>query len=134
MTDEEEALIGRALETHRLAALGGIGDPFSGVATSRLREIARELDVPRQVVSAFRERRVRLSSVPRRFLGRLASALNVTVDNLVGGLLGSAAPAGMRSYKSDGQPGSDGLATFEQILIDAQIEGVELQALMAERD
>lgn len=132
LSDEDKRLIGNALEAHRFVALGEAGDPFAGLETGRLREIARQLDVPRQVIAAFRERRIRLSSVPRRFLGRLAAALDVTVDKLVGGLLGSPVPAGARSYKSDGRPGNDGLATFEQVLIDAEVGGERLEALMSE--
>src|SRR6266498_319946 len=42
-------------------------NPFSSLAPERLREIALSLGVPRQVITAFRERKVVAESVPGRF-------------------------------------------------------------------
>ncbi|MGU3661529.1 hypothetical protein [Methylobacterium fujisawaense] len=134
LSDEEERFIDEALESHRAAVLGNVVSPLAGLDTPRLRQIAQELRIPRQVITAFRERKIVLSSVPRRFLGQFASTLGVTIHNLVAGLSAGAVPAGMRSYKADGQPGSDSVATFEQILIEAGVEGEQLEALMGEAD
>lgn len=134
LSDEEERFIDEALESHRAAVLGNVVSPLAGLDTPRLRQIAQELRIPRQVITAFRERKIVLSSVPLRFLGQFASTLGVTIHNLVAGLSAGVVPAGMRSYKADGQPGSDSVATFEQILIEAGVEGEQLEALMAEAD
>jgi alkylation response protein AidB-like acyl-CoA dehydrogenase len=134
LSEEEERFIEEALESHRAAVLGNVVSPIAGLDTPRLRQIAQELRIPRQVITAFRERKIVLSSVPRKFLGQFASTLGVAIDNLVAGLSVGAVPAGMRSYKADGQPGSDSVATFEQILIEAGVEGEQLEALMAEAD
>ncbi len=134
LSDDEKRFVEAALDTHRAATLGNVESPLAGLDTPRLRQISQELQIPRQVLTAFRERKVVLSSVPRRFLGRFASTLDVTVDSLVAGLLGGAVPVGTRSYKADGQPGSDSAATFERILIEAGVEDEQLEDLMAEAD
>jgi len=53
------------------------------LSTPELRDVAKRLDVPRQVITAFRERRVILSTVPRRFLARLAEAVNSSIEILI---------------------------------------------------
>ena len=41
---------------------------FSALSVPQLRELARRLGVPRQIITAFREHRVIASSIPKRFL------------------------------------------------------------------
>lgn len=69
---EDRALIDAAWRRHAAdPAPKVVADPFAALSTDDLREVARQLDVPRQIVTAFRERRVILSSVPPTFSGPL---------------------------------------------------------------
>jgi hypothetical protein len=76
-TPEEAASIGAAWLKHRKTAdPQAAADLFAAFSTQQLRDLARALDVPRQVITAFRDRRVILASVPQQFLARLAAAVN----------------------------------------------------------
>jgi hypothetical protein len=133
LSEREHAMIDAAWRRHVEAAPKVADDPFTTLSTADLREAAKRLDVPRQVVTAFRERRVLLSSVPKRFLARLAEAVNSTVDRLVAAL-SMPAPALARSYKADGKPAAAAPVNFEQVLIDAGVPEERRATLLADAD
>lgn len=95
-------------------------DPVSSLTIDDWRAVAQKLEVPRQVITALKERRVSWASIPTKFLAGFAAAINRTVTELEAWwdqpLLGSA-----RSYKADQKPDSRGQVTFEQVLIDAGV-------------
>jgi hypothetical protein len=95
--------------------------------------VARVLDVPRQVVTAIRERRVSLVSIPQRFLQRFAEAVRSSVPQLEA----SWEPdqrAGTRSYKAEGKPTAGEQVSLEQVLIDAGVPAEKRDQLLAETD
>lgn len=107
-------------------------DPVPSLTIDDWRAVALKLEVPRQVVTALKERRVSLASIPRKFLARFAAAINRTVVELEAWWdqpqLGSA-----RSYKADQKPDSRGQVTFERVLIDAGVPA-EKRAHLLEPD
>ena len=132
MSLQEQAMVEAAWQQHMPIETKSAKDPLADVSVAQLREIAVQLDVPRQVLTAFRERRVVATSVPRRFLTRMALALNCTVDLLVSALTTPSGPALARSYKSDGKPSAETAATFERLLIDAGVSEEKRTALLAD--
>lgn len=132
-TAEEDALAEAAWS--RLQSAGSsTADLFGDRTPAQMREVARTLDVPRQVITAFRERRVILKTVPRRFLERLALALGAATDALVAALATPPALAAGRSYKADVQPVAAEQVSFEQILVDANVAPARVADLVAGRD
>lgn len=129
---QEQAMVEAAWQQHMPIETKSAKDPLADVSVTKLREIALQLDVPRQVVTAFRERRVIATSVPGRFLTRMAAALNCTVDLLVSTLTQPSGPALARSYKSDGKPSTETAATFERLLIDAGVSEEKRTVLLAD--
>ena len=114
--------IDAALQRHMPIETKSLKDPLADLSVSQLREVASKLDVPRQVVTAFRERRVIVEVVRRRFLTRLAGrARSRTVDLLIAALTIPAAPSLARSYKADGKPSAEFAVSFERLLIDADV-------------
>ena len=99
-TAEDEARIAAAWRRH-VEALNPQAqtDLFAALSTQQLRNLSKALDVPRQVITAFRDRRVILDSVPQHFLGRLAAAVNEPLERLVASLAPTAQPALARSYR-----------------------------------
>ena len=132
MSPQEQAMIESAWQEHRQIETPSTEDPLAHVSVARLREIALQLDVPRQVIAAFREHRVVAGSVPKRFLTHMAVALNCSIDLLVSALTKSSGPALARSYKADGKPTGETAATFEQLLIDAGVSEEKRTALLAD--
>lgn len=103
-------------------------------APEKMRSIASVLGVPRQVISAFRERRVILESVPRYFLEGLAEAIGAPCEALRASLVLAPSLASSRSYKADEKPSAPQQVTFEQLLIDACVSSEKRAELLAEKD
>ncbi|GAB1342134.1 hypothetical protein [Gemmatimonas sp.] len=113
---------------------GSTADPFASLSVEDLRRVAGELGVPRQVVTAFRERRVDVASVPRAFLSRMARAVHSTIEAIVATL---SQPSGRNlgwSFKSDTKPSAEAPVPFERLLRDAGISDAEYAALLREED
>ena len=128
---EDRALIDSAWEQHAKALPNENIDPLMSMSIAQQRELAQYLDIPRQVISAFRERRVDLTSVPNRFLARFASMANSTVEIMFGnGTELSPAAHLSKSYKADNKPTAQTSITFEQLLIEANVSAEKLALLM----
>ncbi|MDD9981889.1 MAG: hypothetical protein OXU81_11125 [Gammaproteobacteria bacterium] len=132
LSAEDQAKIDAAWLRHAAAAAAATADPFAALSVQDLRDVAKRLDVPRQVLTAFRNRRVQLSTVPRRFQARLAEATNSSLDQLVDALSSPRSSEFARSYKSDRKPTADDAVSFEQVLIDAGIPEERRAKLMSE--
>lgn len=106
-------------------------DPFVALSVSKLREIAQTLDVPRQVITAFRERTVIVASVPKYFLTRFAGLLGNSFQEFLATL---ALPPQqlVRNYKADGKPTQAIQVTFEQLLRDAGLSEEKIKSLLTD--
>ncbi len=132
LTAHEEALIEMAWQNHASFETQSAKDPLAGLSVPQLRVIARTLDVPRQVITAFRERRVKFESVPKPFLAALARALSCSVDLLLSGLAAPSGPTPARSYRADVKPSAGAAISFEQLLIDAGVPEAKRAELLVE--
>lgn len=129
----DQALIDAAWLQHAKAIPAAATDPFAALTVNDWRAVAQVLDVPRQVVTALRERRVSLVSIPRRFLAMLAEAMRSSVTQLESSW--EPAPlASARSYKADSKPAVGEQVAFEQVLIDASVPAEKRARLLAEAD
>jgi hypothetical protein len=131
LSDKDLALIDKAWLQHVAAVPQEIVDPFATLLVAEQRELAQRLDVPRQVIMAFREHRVEPTSVPAPFLERLAVALNSTVEILKNTFALPFEPNLARSYKADGRPNAHKQVNFEQILIEANVPPEKRALLMS---
>lgn len=134
-TTEDKARIEAAWRRH-VKALRPQAQPdlFAALSTQELRDLSKALDVPRQVLTAFRDRRVILDSVPRHFFSRLAAAIHQPLDQLAASLAPIAQPTPARSYKSDVKPTAGEPVTFERILIDAGVPADRRAQLLSGSD
>lgn len=133
LSADDHALIDRAWQQHVQAAPREAIDPFATLSVAELRELAQRLDVPRQVITAFREHRVEVASVPSPFLERLAAALSSTVEILRNALVLPSEPGLMRSYKASARPEAQTSVTFEQLLIEADVPPAKRALLLADK-
>lgn len=127
LSAEDKTLVDNAWTRYQKAVRP---DPFAALTVSSLREIAKALEIPRNVLMAFRERRVVIASVPQPFLARLASALGTAVDRLTESLT-LPTTQNAWSYKADEKPEETGPVSFEQLLIDAGVPETERTKLMS---
>lgn len=107
-------------------------NPFGPFSGERLKEIAQILDVPRQVLTVFRERKVAAESVPGRFLRRFANLLDTTFDIFVAYLKQTQQPRFAGSYKSDSKPQALRVDSFEKVLIDAGVPEAKRAVLLSD--
>jgi hypothetical protein len=134
LSDKDLALIDKAWLQHVGAVPQEIVDPFATLSVAEQRELAQSLDVPRQVITAFREHRVEPTSVPSPFLERLAAALNSTVEILKNAFALPPKPDLARSYKADTRPDDRAQVNFEQILLEADVPSDKRALLMADEN
>lgn len=135
LSASEQAMIDAAWSRHAAAAPAeSATDPFSALSVAELRDVAQQLNIPRQVVTAFRERRVIVATVPKPFLARLANALKSTLDEVVRALAAPPTPTPARSYKADGKPSAASAVSFEQVLMDAGLSADRRQDLLKDGD
>lgn len=125
----DQRLISLAVTRIQIAPGKAAADPLSDLSAQKMRDFAKTLKVPRQVVMAFQERSVVGTSIPQRFLNRFAALVQSNAQLLLAALdLPSMATAG--SYKSDGKPIDVAKVTFEQLLRDADLSEEDIVALM----
>lgn len=108
-----------------------VTDPFADLSVPKLREVAQTLDVPRQVIMAFRERTVIGASVPKRFLTRLAGLVGSNFQALFDTLVLPPQPLA-RSYKADDKPTEAIQVSFERLLRDAGLSDEQIEQLLAD--
>lgn len=91
---------------------------------------AERLQLPRLVLISFRERRIDLTSVPTRFLERLAEAMGSTLEQIHTFLSQPPMVSATRQSKSRVKPVAATKVPFEKILRDAGVEAERVQALI----
>lgn len=132
LSAQDRARIEAACQRYAKGAPTAVADPLAALSVAEIREVATTLGVKRQVLAVFREHRVIVDSVPRRFLARLAAAAKTTVEHLKNALSVPVTLSAARSYKADSRPEDGGPVTFERLLIDAGYSDEERSALMSE--
>lgn len=100
------------------------------LASQAFNVAAERLQLPLLAMLAFRERRIDLTSVPARFLERLAGALETSLDQLRAFLSQPAMVSATRQSKSRVKPAAATKVSFEKILRDAGVEAERVQALI----
>jgi hypothetical protein len=133
LTAADRKLLDVAWARHAAALPTATAEPFAVLTAGEWREVAQRLDVPRQVVTALRERRVLLTSIPKRFFQMFADAIGSTIAQLEGSW-GSAELSVARSYKADSKPAVGEQVTLEQVLIEAGVPAEKRVRLLAEAD
>lgn len=128
---EDQMQIDSAWSRIQSAPSKAVADPFAELSIPKLREVAQALDVPRQVITAFRERTVIVATVPNRFLTRLAGLVGSSVQGLLDTLALPLQPMA-RSYKADNKPTKAVRVTFEQLLRDAGLSDEQIELLLAD--
>lgn len=134
LSAKDRVAIDVAWKQYASSAPARAADIFSTLSVLQRRDLASSLGIPLQIIAAFRERKVIVSSIPRRFLARVAKALHTTAGEVVAALSLPLDTGCVRSHKSDEKPVVTGPATFEQLLIEAQVPEDKRAELMADYD
>jgi len=107
--------------------------PFAAPTVEQQRATARELRVPRQVMTAILERKIEVLTISMRTRRRLAIGFASTVDGLVGFLSGPQTSV-LRSHKADVRPSTGDKISLEQALREAKVPEDIISDLVGEDD
>jgi hypothetical protein len=113
------------------AAVEAVARPvLQGRPIQDMRDIAKKLGLPRQVITALRQGRVIFATLPERFLDMLATAAGATVDAARAELNIARPLASAGSFKADKKLSQPQQVSFEQILIDANVDEATRERLL----
>lgn len=133
MTRKVTAAFDRAIDNTGNA--NRAADALASLTPGQQATVCQNLRIRRSVLSALREHRAVVSSIPRRFLRRLAEELGQTIQAMVGAFQLTPPARVVSQHKSDSKPVAEPpRVTFEQLLRDAAISDDEVQELMREDD
>lgn len=121
LSEAERKQISSQLARFRKGKSNATSDPFAPLSLSQLRHVAKSLNIPRQILTAFRERLVLVSSIPRPFLQRLATSLESNVEEIVSYLEQPPSPIAAKSHKALEKPEVRENIEFEQLLVEAGV-------------
>ena len=102
---------------------------MSALSGTNLRGLAQDLGLPRDFVAGFRDRKIRLGSIPGALLGNLARTAKVGVHQLIYHLQDSTAPTPQMAYKADGKPRGSAPVEFDDFVAGLNLDESELEAL-----
>ncbi|WFU24978.1 hypothetical protein QA649_01635 [Bradyrhizobium sp. CB1717] len=130
LSDREIAWIEKATRKY---SEGWVSAAFADPTLEQRRAAAKELRVPRQVITAILECKVAVETISRRTRRRLALQFNATVDGLVQALSGPQLSAS-RSYKANVRPSTGEKVSLEQVLREAGVSEDIIADLVSEDD
>ena len=115
------------LESEKLGeGVSAVGAALSG---ARLRDLARQLELPRDFVACFRDARVRLGSVPANVLLSLASAIDVKVQYFITYLQRQSGATSAVALKADIKPHSQPVLEYHEFIDSLGLDDNEAAAL-----
>jgi hypothetical protein len=107
--------------------------PFAAPTVEQQRAAAKELRVPRQIITAILECKVAIETISLRTRRRLALLFDATVDGLVQALSGPQMSTS-RSYKANTRPSICEKVSLEQALREAKVSEDVISDLVSEED
>lgn len=108
--------------------------PLSKLSDERFRELARELNVNRLLLSRLRDRSIQVVTIPQQFLSVLAQKLTVSVEGLTRALEAPPVVASGLRHKASGKPGVGDKITFEEALTSSALSDAQQAALREMKD
>lgn len=94
-----------------------------------LRNLARELGLPRDFIAGFRDRKIRLGSIPGTVLKSLAQISKVGTNQLIIYLQDTSEPAIQMAHKADGKPQNSLPVDYDVFIEGLSLDEGELEAL-----
>lgn len=97
-------------------------------------DLATRLNVPRSILTAFRDRLVEPLSVPEQFLRRFANAAESSLQDVRDYLSNPPLIIGTAQFKADKKPSHQGRVTFRHLVDSTEMTDEEREALLKDCD
>lgn len=107
--------------------------PFEPPTVEQCRAAAKELGIPRQVITAILECSVTIETISQRTCERLAAQFGATLDSMIEALSGPRTSAS-RSYKAEGRPTVGDKVPFDRVLRDAGVDEDVISDLISKEE
>lgn len=104
--------------------------PFAGLKGAALVEVATKLDIPRSLLTALRDRLAEPSSIPMRFISRLAAASGSPIKAIQQYLALPPVTSYGLQFKSDSRPANQGQVSFRKLVDDTTMTDEQREALL----
>ncbi|VVT24042.1 conserved hypothetical protein [Sphingomonas sp. EC-HK361] len=124
-----DAVVARVLDTWPMQE--GPRNLFAELRPADYGRVSTTMGVPRGVIGAVKDGLAIWSTIPGKWLARLAAALGGTVDELRASIGGASPQA---SYKSEARPERKEPVPFEQLLIEARVDEARRAEIMDDGD
>lgn len=131
MVDVSAAADGMQLETKSTVDISQQYKATAATALSgkNLRYLTQNLGLPRDFIAGFRDRKIRLGSVPGTLLTNLARSASVSSHQLVNYLQDTTAPTQQMAHKADEKPQSSAAVEYNDFVAGLGLDESELEAL-----
>ncbi|MHB0958779.1 MAG: hypothetical protein ACYC0X_15460 [Pirellulaceae bacterium] len=103
---------------------------FANLKGAALVELAATLDIPRSLLTALRDRLVEPSTIPMRFLSRLANASGSAIKGIQQYLALPPGTADGLQFKADSRPANQGQVPFRKLVDDTPMTDEQREALL----
>ena len=124
--------VGETMGTDEIEAEGleeGVAMVGAALSGSRLRDLARRLELPRDFVVGFRDASVRLGSIPSNVLLNLARAINVKAQYLIIYFQRQSGVSETVAFKADAKPLRPSILEYEDFVESLGLDEHETIAL-----
>lgn len=101
----------------------------AALSGSGLRDLARQLELPRDFIAGFRDARVRLGSVPASILLNLARALDVKTQHFIAHLQRQHGTTSAVAFKADIKPQGQSVMEYDDFINSLNLDKSEVAAL-----
>jgi len=114
-------------------SVGTAGSLLAALSPGDFRAVAKELDVSTLLLSLVRDRAIRFTTIPQKFIASLATALKATVEALNADLQQSPMIVAAQKFKSDEKPATAKQIGFDEAIASSHLthdQQAKLKALM----
>lgn len=101
----------------------------SALSGANLRKLAQKLELPRDYIAGFRDRKVRLGSIPGALLVNLARSASVNVHQMIKHFQDTTGPTQQMAHKADGKPQGSSTVEYDDFVKGLDLNESELEAL-----
>ncbi|WP_226507456.1 hypothetical protein [Pseudomonas sp. MWU16-30317] len=108
-------------------------NPFAQLSSSAFREVARKINVNGLFLGRVRDRGIKASTFPPKFVARLASELGGTVDSMLAYLSSPPNIDSSQSFRSSEKPTASEQISFDDAVETSQLTTNQQDALLALR-
>ncbi len=117
-----------------VSAVASAVNPLETLEKKSFRSLAETLDVNAFFLVKLRDKTIKLSTIPTRFIDAVANATGESVDTMRAVLDGAATVSSATSFKADGKPAAEQQISFDEAIENSHLSEQQIAALRAMKD